>query len=115
KNRISLNKHRLYRDAACISALQDFLDEVARRVPGHAGASRDENSALAEPKRPGEAAAMRSDKAAPRHNPAASPAAASVDADLRSGVALHERGQLAEAEAIYRNTLRLIPDHFDAI
>jgi predicted O-linked N-acetylglucosamine transferase (SPINDLY family) len=31
KDRISKNKHRLYRDSACISALEDFLDRVTRR------------------------------------------------------------------------------------
>ena len=32
KNRISENKHRVYRDATCISALQRFLNGVARRA-----------------------------------------------------------------------------------
>jgi len=31
KHRIAANKHRLYRDEACIVALQDFLESVARR------------------------------------------------------------------------------------
>jgi protein O-GlcNAc transferase len=30
KDRISANKHRLYRDTICVLALQDFLDSVAR-------------------------------------------------------------------------------------
>jgi predicted O-linked N-acetylglucosamine transferase (SPINDLY family) len=30
KNRISRNRHRLYRDTSCVSALQKFLDSVAR-------------------------------------------------------------------------------------
>jgi predicted O-linked N-acetylglucosamine transferase (SPINDLY family) len=30
KDRISESKHRLYRDASCVSALQEFLDSVAR-------------------------------------------------------------------------------------
>jgi len=32
KNRISENKHQVYRDATCISALQTFLNSVARRA-----------------------------------------------------------------------------------
>ena len=32
KERMSKNKHRVYRDPTCVSALQDFLDGVARRV-----------------------------------------------------------------------------------
>ena len=31
KDRISKNKHRLYRDSACISALEDFLEGVTGR------------------------------------------------------------------------------------
>jgi predicted O-linked N-acetylglucosamine transferase (SPINDLY family) len=31
KNRIAANKHRVYRDTSCISALQEFLDSVVRR------------------------------------------------------------------------------------
>jgi tetratricopeptide (TPR) repeat protein len=32
KNRISQNKHRLYRDAGCVSALETFLESVVRRA-----------------------------------------------------------------------------------
>jgi predicted O-linked N-acetylglucosamine transferase (SPINDLY family) len=32
KTRISQNKHRLYRDTACISALETFLESVVRRA-----------------------------------------------------------------------------------
>jgi protein O-GlcNAc transferase len=32
KNRISENKHRLYRDTSCVLALQEFLERVARRA-----------------------------------------------------------------------------------
>jgi protein O-GlcNAc transferase len=31
KNRISENKHRVYRDSTCVLALQEFLNNVARR------------------------------------------------------------------------------------
>jgi predicted O-linked N-acetylglucosamine transferase (SPINDLY family) len=31
KSRISANKHRVYRDGACISVLEEFLDRVARK------------------------------------------------------------------------------------
>jgi predicted O-linked N-acetylglucosamine transferase (SPINDLY family) len=31
KTRIARTKHRVYRDAACIAALEDFLDREARR------------------------------------------------------------------------------------
>jgi len=31
RNRISENKHRIYRDTTCVAALQDFLNSVARR------------------------------------------------------------------------------------
>jgi hypothetical protein len=31
KRRVAQNKQRLYRDRACIAALQDFLDRAARR------------------------------------------------------------------------------------
>jgi predicted O-linked N-acetylglucosamine transferase (SPINDLY family) len=30
KNRVASGKHRLYRDRACITALEDFLDRAAR-------------------------------------------------------------------------------------
>ena len=32
RSRIAENKHRVYRDRVCISALEDFLDEQARRI-----------------------------------------------------------------------------------
>ena len=31
KERVSANKHRLYRDRSCITALEDFLETSARR------------------------------------------------------------------------------------
>ena len=34
KNRISENKHRLYRDRTCVTALEEFLNRVARGTPG---------------------------------------------------------------------------------
>src|SRR3974390_1707925 len=34
--------------------------------------------------------------------------------DLQNAIALHERGQLAEAEQIYQNILKAVPNHFDA-
>src|SRR5262249_45433055 len=46
--------------------------------------------------------------------PQPAPASATVKTDLESAVALHRRGQLAEAEEIYRNILKVAPDHFDA-
>jgi protein O-GlcNAc transferase len=33
KDKISRNKHRLYRDATCVSALETFLEEAVRRGP----------------------------------------------------------------------------------
>lgn len=33
RGRIAANKHRVYRDRACITALEDFLEEQARRIP----------------------------------------------------------------------------------
>ncbi len=48
----------------------------------------------------------------PRHVPSGSPA--EVQAALQNAVALHQRGQLVEAEQMYRNILRVAPDHFDA-
>ena len=32
KDKISRNKHRLYRDASCVSALETFLDDAVRRA-----------------------------------------------------------------------------------
>src|SRR5262249_55668023 len=43
------------------------------------------------------------------------PAPASATVNLQSALALHRRGQLAEAEEICRNILKVAPDHFDAI
>jgi protein O-GlcNAc transferase len=43
KRQISENKHRVYRDRACISALEEFLCRVARssaEVSGEPGPSR---------------------------------------------------------------------------
>jgi tetratricopeptide (TPR) repeat protein len=40
--------------------------------------------------------------------------AAKVKAGLLDAFALHQRGQLVEAEQLYRNILRAAPDHFDA-
>ena len=34
--------------------------------------------------------------------------------DLQNAIALHQRGQLVDAEAMYRNILRVAADHFDA-
>jgi protein O-GlcNAc transferase len=50
----------------------------------------------------------------PSRVPLASPAASKIKADLQNAIALHQRGQLVEAEQIYRNILKVIPDHFDA-
>ncbi len=41
--------------------------------------------------------------------------AADVNAAFAQAVALHQRGRLAEAQAIYRDILRAVPDHFDAV
>ncbi len=38
-----------------------------------------------------------------------------LDALLRQAVGLHQAGQLAEAERIYRDVLRMAPHHFDAL
>src|SRR5262245_8037231 len=51
----------------------------------------------------------------PRRVSSDSLAASRVKAKLQNAVALHHRGQLAEAEQIYRNILKVAPDHFDAI
>jgi predicted O-linked N-acetylglucosamine transferase (SPINDLY family) len=37
-----------------------------------------------------------------------------IQVDLENAIALHQRGQLVEAEATCRNILRAVPDHFDA-
>jgi hypothetical protein len=31
RRKMSENRHRLYRDTACIAALEDFLEQAARR------------------------------------------------------------------------------------
>jgi predicted O-linked N-acetylglucosamine transferase (SPINDLY family) len=41
-------------------------------------------------------------------------ATSNIQADLKSALALHQRGQLAEAEQIYLRILKTAPDHFDA-
>jgi protein O-GlcNAc transferase len=33
KAKIAANKHRVYRDDACIAGLEQFLDQVARGIP----------------------------------------------------------------------------------
>ena len=33
KAKIAAGKHRIYRDQACISALEQFLDRIARGIP----------------------------------------------------------------------------------
>ena len=47
--------------------------------------------------------------------PAPNPAAMALRAKLDQGLALHQQGQLAEAERIYREVLRRQPNHFDAL
>src|SRR5262249_22157592 len=42
------------------------------------------------------------------------PAASKVKADLQHAVVLRQRGQLAEAERIYQEILKIAPDDFDA-
>ena len=46
KAKVAASKHRIYRDAACVSALQDFLDRVARQGAERAEASRNRGVAL---------------------------------------------------------------------
>jgi predicted O-linked N-acetylglucosamine transferase (SPINDLY family) len=41
-------------------------------------------------------------------------AALRLNADLQNALALHQRGRLAEAEQVYRNILKMAPDHFGA-
>jgi protein O-GlcNAc transferase len=38
-----------------------------------------------------------------------------VDAHLQTAVAFHQRGKLTEAERLYRDILKVAPDHFDAL
>jgi tetratricopeptide (TPR) repeat protein len=42
-------------------------------------------------------------------------ASGTLQAQLKQGVALHQQGQLAEAECIYGEVLRQQPNHFDAL
>jgi protein O-GlcNAc transferase len=42
-------------------------------------------------------------------------AATMVDAHLQTAVAFHHRGKLTEAERLYRDILKVAPDHFDAL
>ena len=42
------------------------------------------------------------------------PIASRIEAELQNAVALHQRGQWADAEQLYRKIMRLAPDHFDA-
>jgi tetratricopeptide (TPR) repeat protein len=51
---------------------------------------------------------------AQEHRQQGQPLPAHVSADLKSAIALHQRGQLAEAEPIYRKVLRAAPTQFDA-
>lgn len=44
-----------------------------------------------------------------------SPVAARAQAEFRQGLALHQEGRLAEAQAIYRQVLKIQPEHFDAL
>jgi tetratricopeptide (TPR) repeat protein len=39
---------------------------------------------------------------------------ADINADLKNAIALHQRGQLGDAEPIYRKILQAAPHHFDA-
>ena len=43
------------------------------------------------------------------------PAATTLQAKFNQGVALHQRGKLAEAEEIYGEVLSQQPNHFDAL
>src|SRR5579871_2532859 len=45
---------------------------------------------------------------------APSPFASKVERDLQEAVALHQRGQLSEAERLYRKVRRRAPEHFNA-
>ena len=46
---------------------------------------------------------------------AQNPAAVALQDKFNHGVALHQQGRLADAERIYRDVLRLQPNHFDAL
>ena len=41
--------------------------------------------------------------------------ASDIEADLDAGLAYHEAGRLAEAEALYRRILTTDPDHAEAL
>ena len=43
------------------------------------------------------------------------PAAAQAQAKFQQGLALHQKGQLARAQEIYRQVLKVQPRHFDAL
>jgi tetratricopeptide (TPR) repeat protein len=43
------------------------------------------------------------------------PSAAAINAKFQEGLALHQKGQLMEAERFYRGVLALAPAHFDAL
>jgi tetratricopeptide (TPR) repeat protein len=49
-----------------------------------------------------------------RQQPAAS-LTADLNADLKNAIALHQRGQLGDAEPIYRKILQAAPKHFDGL
>ena len=50
KRRIASDKHRLYRDRACIAALEDFLDRAARPQPKPAARRAPLHTALLKPR-----------------------------------------------------------------
>jgi len=43
------------------------------------------------------------------------PVAARAQAEFRQGLALHQEGRLAEAQEIYRQVLKIQPEHYDAL
>lgn len=51
---------------------------------------------------------------AQEHRQQGQPLPAHVSADLKSAIALHQRGQLGDAEALYRKILQAAPTQFDA-
>ncbi len=50
-----------------------------------------------------------------RRQPSLSPHSAAIGTKLQQAVAFHSRGQLAQAEPLYREILARAPDHFDAL
>jgi len=50
----------------------------------------------------------------PGRAPSAFPATLKIKAELQNAIALHQHGRLVEAEPIYQNILRVLPNHFDA-